>query len=182
MVISLITIITYHFINYRLPLALDTAFVALAFYFFGFIFRKVNISQFNLSKYIIGFSLTSIFTTIIWLFIQSTNLRGMNFGNVPILYIPGGLFGSLSIVFVGNILDKILKKGSFRNSLLLLGRNTLFLIYSHRFFDGIDKTILYLAGISFASIYKYIYYFLMAVIFLIISIPILNIWEKHKNK
>ena len=180
--ISLVTIFVSSSINIRLPLALDTAFVALAFYCFGFYFRKISVENFHITKDIFCFFLSLILTIIFFFFTRTTNLRTMNFGRIWILYLPGGLFGSLSIVFAGNILDKIITNVSFRNCLLLLGRNTLFLLYSHRLYDGIDKTILYLAGISFASINKYVYYTLMVVIFLIISIPILNIWEKHKNK
>lgn len=182
--ISLIVIFIYSSQNFiRLPLAFDTALVALSFYCFGFYFRKINFKEAELSKNVLYLLLSLFATAIIFFFTRATNLRLMKFGRIPILYLPGGLFGSLSIIFAGNIFDKIIKNSQLRNNMFLLGRNTLFLLYSHRFFDGIDKTILHLAGVDFPSKnIKGIYFIIMIIVFLIISIPILNIWEKQKSK
>ena len=162
-----------HFGLMRLPLAIDTSIVSLCFYGAGHIFSgKKLIDDKNSDGYWVLVPVLFVILIVLYFFFGSSNVRTINIP-YPLTFILGGITGSLLVVMVSVLITHILKRNYsetklFRD-LLYIGQNTIVILYLHRFFDGIDKILLDLAGISFENVVvRYLYFGFMTLLFFVI--------------
>lgn len=159
-----------HFGFVRLPLAFDTSIVSLCFYSAGhFCSKKKLIDEMKVKSLAVQIPLLSVILFIIYYFFGTINLRTIDIP-YPFVFIAGGITGSLVMIMISVLMTGILKRGfsdsGLYKDLLYIGQNTIAVLFIHRFFDGIDKTILDLAEISFENVtVKYLYFAFMTLLF-----------------
>jgi len=155
------------------PIALDTSFVAIGYYGVGHWFHKhenlINLGK-NKKRENVCLYLTLIITIIMWRFCSPSNLRIMEFGH-PVFYFIGSISGCLLLLSVSNIIDKHAVFFKIKNRIKYYGMNTIYILFLHRLFDGIHKTVLDLNGarINNPSI-RYAYFLLTLIVFYIVLI------------
>ena len=180
--ISFVMILLSHYFSIpRLPLAIDSAIVALMFYATGNLLRDHFYFRTEYSKRyaIMLFVAALVVSIILFIIIGGTNIRTMQFGKHPVLYYLGAIAGcimlcSFSILSTSFRIPSIVDKW-FKN----FGRNTIIVLYSHRWFDGINKTVLSLIGIQLSGVIKYIYFGISLLFFLAIANSISDIVCKY---
>ncbi len=167
----------------RLPLALDIALVAVAFVGIGYGLRDVffRIGGMKNGRLCLLTAVAFAVTAVVFYFNRGTNMRMMVFGN-PVLYLLGSTAGCVMMVCVSAAAERVLARcgGKLMDHALYLGKNTIILLYIHRLFDGLNKTVLHLAGVSFPSkILEYAYFAFMVPVFLVLSYPVTKFVDRR---
>ena len=162
----------------RLPLALDTAAVALIFYGAGQWLRRAGFEALRPRHGALLFVLSCGVCVGAYLLNGPVNLRAMTLGS-PLLFAAGGLGGSLALALAARGADGLLRASPLQERLLFLGRNTLALLYLHRLFDGLHKTLLALLGVTFPSgAAEHLYLLGMTAVFFLIAGPLIRLGKK----
>lgn len=160
------------FANFRLPLALDSASVALFFYWFGNLLRnKITVDNVDsvslIKKLLLGF-VSALIPLVLYFINGYSNMRSMMYGKIEILFLVSSLAGCAFVVFAASFISTITDKmPSFKNLLLFFGRNTLIILCTHRFIDGFVKFILNLCDIQLAGLLRYIVFIPLSVLYFV---------------
>lgn len=183
-IISITTITAFEtIIDFRFPLATDSALVAVSFYCMGDTFKEYLQRLFGeiaLNLYIIICIIAGVTSIIVFSIIRGTNMRLMVYGN-PFLYIIGAAAGCAMIVAFSMIFDKLFRHESkLYRWVIYIGSNTIILLYVHRLFDGLNKSLLeFVFHLSISGFAKHLYFFISVCIFFVICKPICSWINKH---
>lgn len=185
--ISVITIImslfTYAFsilCNFRLPLAVDTAMMAIVFYAIGYIMKeKMVLEKYNFNKLIPNIII--ILVTIVLAFVciplininGEVNMRTLHFGNY-ILFLFNALVYSSIVIIVSAIFDKWINVKPINNFFQWIGRNTLVVLL-------LNSTLIriYLVAADKIKYVKMIPNYIIALIVIILCVIISEIINKY---
>ena len=93
----------------------------------------------------------------------------------------GAFSGIVMLIVISMLLVSTLKKKNWiYDKLLYLGRNTIIILYLHRWFDGIDKLLIIpMLGIGNQTMLLYCWQLLMVIVFLILALPLLRFMNHY---
>lgn len=157
-----------------LPFKLDVSFMALVFLSIGYIFKKQIMKQESLSsikKIITLLILVFLVVTISHFLIGQTYLSGGLYGHDIFLYIFTALCGSLLIIILGMIFERI-------RILCLIGKESLLIFSLHSLLITLFNQILSCLGLETSFIFSIIGVCLVVPIMLVFAIAINAIKKK----
>ena len=119
--------------NYRLPLAIDSAIIGLAFYSLGWIIRRIDlkkiINYISCHKFI--FTIIALILIILSVPISllngSVNIRTLKYGNV-FLYMFNALFITIVVLIISVLLDLYSNRIKIFNILKVVGKHTMVIL------------------------------------------------------
>ena len=167
----------------RIPMAFDTALVVPVFYCVGYLVAdKIRdwLEKARTSWLILGFVLTFAGTFLFCRLNVSTNIRKLVFGN-PLYYYLGALFGVMMTVCLAELIRRLLgRKEKLLRWVCYIGSSTIIILYLHRQFDGINKTLLEsVFHVTLSGAKEYIYFGVSLIVFFIIASPVCRWINKY---
>lgn len=181
-IMLLFSLLGYIYAQYdliRLPLALDMVFVAIGFYFIGYLWRKkgefcfkdkMKISK---NKKIIIIIIGFLFMIIFSIFNIKIDINNLKYPIYPLIYIVS-ITGCIVIYLISNLIIK-------SNAIQYLGTNTLIIMCIHEPIKRIVIELLHIiTGISTEILRtNFIYIIIITIILIIIIMPIIFIINKY---
>ena len=164
-----------------LPMGLDVSLIAVFFIALGHCLKERIVIVDRLTNIHLQLFAALLFAiSLICHFVNgTTNMRLMEYNN-PFLYLIGSTSGCLVLIILSKLITKNISSWRYFSKLLYLGKNTIILLYIHRLFDGLEKTVLDLLNIGFESkMIKYLYFGLMTMLFFAISYPLTKFVDKN---
>ena len=163
-------------VDFRLPLAFDTAFVMLLFYGIGYVLKekrlleKIRELNFGIHSGLLVVSI--ILTYLTWWLNGNTNVRELQFGN-PILYVFGATVGSVGVILGAWLAEKIISKSkNWHNNVLYVGKNTIVILYVHRLYIGLINVFIF-SNINLTTREKYLASLILVLFFFaLIAYPV----------
>lgn len=123
--------------EFRLPLAIDTAFPMLLFYAIGNWMRGKDIlniiKSFSLIKNFLLLIVCGVFCLVCYFINGETNVRQLQFNHFW-LYVIGAIAGCMMMIVLSMIIsDSIIKKFKVYQGLLYIGKGTIIILYVHSY-------------------------------------------------
>lgn len=166
--------------NIILPWGIETAFISILFFYFGYIYKqkKSNLLK-NKFICIILFLLSIIDIIVLYKLNYTMGMLGHNYGNIA-LFLIGVLSGSYIILFVCEVMVKFLS-AKLINIFSFLGKNTIIIMCCHEPIKRIViKLVSIITNISEQILRSNIIYSLIiTTVILFVILPIIFIINKY---
>lgn len=169
-----------HFGAENIPWGLAPAFLMITFFYCGNQAKKIEskIKRCPIrmqTALIVGLA---VLTLVCAIFNKSVNVRRVSIRN-PLLFFLGALSGILMMCLLAMVIDKIIQSEKIRDIMLKWGRNTIIILYFHRWLDGITDVCMEIFHIELNSVViKYGFNFSLLIVCFVLVIPVVGIINK----
>ena len=169
--------------DFWIPLAFDTALVMPVFYCIGYLVADRIQDWLRKSRMFHLYLIFLVSAAVSFQFDrlnQSTNVRKIEFGN-PLYYYLGAFFGVVMFVCFAVLVDRIISgRAKLYSWMKYIGVSTIVILYVHRQFDGINKTLLEsVFRITLTGGRKYLYFGASLIVFFAIAAPVCRWIDRH---
>lgn len=181
-IVFIFSILGYIYAQYdliRLPLALDMVFIAIGFYFIGYLWRQKgefyfkNKMKISKNKEIIIIIIGSLFMIMFSIFNIRIDINNLKYPVYPLIYIVS-ITGCIVIYLISNLIKN-------NNFIQYLGTNTLIIMCIHEPIKRIVIELLHIITGTSTEILRtnFIYIIIITIILIIVIIPAIFIINKY---